>query len=542
MSLDSRKRSETWSRLEAEEYDVLVIGGGITGAGIALDAISRGLTVALVEMQDYGAGTSSRSTKLIHGGLRYLKQWEFRLVREVGRERAILFENAPHIVVPEQMLLPVVKGGTYGKLGVSFGLWLYDRMAGVEKEERRKMLSVEETLKEEPLLKRAGLKGSGLYHEYRTDDARLVIEVMKTAVGQGAVALNYAKVSELRYKDGKVCGAVVQDMLSDTRIDLNARIVVNAAGPWVDSIRNMDGSLEKKRLHHTKGIHLVVEHKKFPVKHSVYFDIGDGRMMFAIPRGVWTYFGTTDTTYKGDLEQPPITRADVDYLMKAVQEMFPGVALKDGDIKSSWAGIRPLIHEEGKSPSELSRKDEIFYSDTGLLTIAGGKLTGFRKMAERVTDVVMKRLVKAGVYKKEISCKTANIQLSGGDFENRQEIESFINTLSDNYSLKKEEVVWLVSLYGSNSGKILVNALSGRKVERDAMVREALRYSVMEEGACTMSDFFVRRTALLYFGRPWIAPVRELVETTLKELMGGEAEVDPKGTFAMEYEAVVDFG
>ena len=194
MSLDTTKRKETIAKLQSEEWDLLVIGGGITGAGIAMDAATRGMKVALVEMQDFAAGTSSRSTKLIHGGLRYLKQLEFGIVREVGRERAILHRNAGHVVHPEQMLLPIVKGGTFSKFALRWGLWLYDRLAGVRKSERRTMLTREEAADFEPWLKVGGLLGAGLYHEYRTDDARLTIEVIKTAVKHGAIALNYAKV------------------------------------------------------------------------------------------------------------------------------------------------------------------------------------------------------------------------------------------------------------------------------------------------------------------------------------------------------------
>ncbi|MEM7039750.1 MAG: glycerol-3-phosphate dehydrogenase/oxidase, partial [Bacteroidota bacterium] len=383
--MDSRKRSEKAQKLQTGEFDLLVIGGGMTGAGIALDGASRGLKTALVEMQDFGAGTSSRSTKLIHGGLRYLKQFEIKLVREVGQERAILYANAPHIVIPEQMILPVMKGGTYGRFGLSIGLWIYDRLAKVRKDERRKMMSAERALRFEPLMRKDGLKSAGMYHEYRTDDARLVMEVMKTAAHQGAVCMNHVKATELIYEAGKIKGAKVEDRFSGEKYEIRAKVVVNAAGPWVDEVRKLDNSLKGKRLHHTKGVHLVVPHARLPLKYAVYFDIFDGRMMFAIPRGRWTYFGTTDTTYENDLVHPRVTRSDADYLLKAVNHMFPSVKLTDADVRSSWAGIRPLIHEDGKSPSELSRKDEIFYSETGLVTIAGGKLTGFRKMAERVT-------------------------------------------------------------------------------------------------------------------------------------------------------------
>ncbi|BCJ85514.1 hypothetical protein skT53_04990 [Effusibacillus dendaii] len=235
-ALSSFTRINKLQEMAQQRLDLLVRGGGITGAGLALDASSRGLTVGLVEKQDFAAGTSSRSTKLIHGGLRYLKQGELQLVKEVGRERAILYRNAPHIVILEKMLLPIVTNGTYGKLATSFALWLYDRLAGVKKEERRVMLSKQATEKQEPLLRKDILKGSGLYIEYRTDDARLVIEVIKTAAAYGALCANYAEATRFIYQDQKAIGVVVTELLSQTEYQIFARKIVNAAGPWVDQL------------------------------------------------------------------------------------------------------------------------------------------------------------------------------------------------------------------------------------------------------------------------------------------------------------------
>jgi glycerol-3-phosphate dehydrogenase len=270
--------------MEQEKYDVLVIGGGITGCGIALDAATRGVKTALVEMQDYAAGTSSRSTKLVHGGLRYLKQFEVKMVAEVGKERAIVYENGPHVTSPEWMLLPIHQGGTFGKFSTSIGLFVYDFLAGVKRSERRKMLSVEETLKHEPLLKKEGLKGGGYYVEYKTDDARLTIEVVKEAVKQGATAVNYTKVEEFIYENGKVKGVKVVDQLTKNSYNIYANKIVNAAGPWVDSLREKDQSRKGKSLQLTKGVHLVIDQSRFPLNQAIYFDTPDGRMVFAIPR------------------------------------------------------------------------------------------------------------------------------------------------------------------------------------------------------------------------------------------------------------------
>ena len=256
-SLDRQQLVDT---LTNEKHDVLIIGGGITGAGIALDAVTRGMKAALVEMQDFAAGTSSRSTKLVHGGLRYLKNLEFKIVKETGRERAIVYENGPHVTTPEWMLLPFYKDGTFGYFTTSIGLWLYDRLAGVKQSERREMLSVEETLKKEPLLKRDGLQGGGFYVEYKTDDARLTIEVLKKAVEKGALALNYVKVTDLIFDENRqVIGAKVRDVLTGNEYETFAGKIVNATGPWVEEVRDFDYSRYSKKLHLSKGIHIVFD-------------------------------------------------------------------------------------------------------------------------------------------------------------------------------------------------------------------------------------------------------------------------------------------
>src|SRR5687767_10228842 len=385
------ERPATIHKLITEEYDLLIIGGGITGAGIALDAASRGLKTALIEKNDFAFGTSSRSTKLIHGGLRYLKQLEFGLVKEVGSERAIVHKLAPHLVIPEKMLLPLSEKKGMGYWLTSIGLKIYDWLAGVRPADQRKMLTKQQTLKYEPLLRKEDVKGGAIYAEYRTDDARLTMEIVKTAAIHGADLLSYSEAHEFLYREDLITGVKATDHLSGEVFDIQAKVVVNAAGPWVDELRDINKSKEGKRLHLTKGVHIVVAHQKFPVKQAIYFNVDDGRMIFAIPRGRATYIGTTDTFYDGDKDNVLTSRQDAEYLVAAVNSNFPTVGLSVADIESSWAGLRPLIHEEGKSASELSRKDEIFESATGLISIAGGKLTGYRKMAERVVNLVIKK-------------------------------------------------------------------------------------------------------------------------------------------------------
>ncbi len=515
--LNALKRTKCIAELQEQEFDLIIIGGGITGAGIALDAASRGLNTVLFEKQDFGAGTSSRSTKLIHGGLRYLKQLEIGLVREVGTERALLHDNAPHLVHPKRMLLPIIENGSLGKRSTSLGLLVYDWLTGVERDERRSMHAKEKTLDMEPLLREEVVIGGGLYYEYQTDDARLTVEVLKTAGTFGATALSYAEVNELIYgESGKLIGVKVQDHISQETFNVFAKKIVNACGPWVDTIRRKDSSINEKRLHLTKGIHLVVPYERFPIQQAVYFDVEDGRMIFAIPRGDTTYFGTTDTNYTDELERPQVEPKDVTYLINAVNFMFPSLQITTEDIISSWAGLRPLIHEEGKSPSELSRKDEIFYSSSGLISIAGGKLTGFRKMAERTVDAVVKRLFREEGRKIQQSV-TDIIPLSGGNFTTPDDLPDYIDDLVEihqNTDLDRKMIHDLVYKYGKNTEKVIRIALEEQAHITDPSARlllAELYYGIRREMILTPCDFFIRRTGALYFEPSKIQQFQNLV-------------------------------
>ncbi|WP_144555849.1 glycerol-3-phosphate dehydrogenase/oxidase [Bacillus sp. X1(2014)] len=510
--------------MSAEEWDVLVIGGGITGAGIAFDAVTRGLKTALVEMQDFAAGTSSRSTKLVHGGLRYLKQFEVKLVAEVGKERAIVYENGPHVTTPEWMLLPIHKGGTFGKVSTSIGLRVYDFLAGVKKSERRKMLSASETIQKEPLIKREGLTGGGYYVEYRTDDARLTIEVIKEAVAQGVKAVNYSKVMELLYQDDKVIGAKVVNLLTGTVYDIYAKYIVNATGPWVDSLRYKDQSVTGKKLRLTKGVHLVIDQSRFPLNQAVYFDTPDGRMVFAIPRDGKTYVGTTDTIYNNDPIHPKMTADDRDYIIKAIHYMFPTLDIRMEDIESSWAGVRPLIYEEGKDPSEISRKDEIWVSNSGLITIAGGKLTGYRKMAETVVNLIAKQ---SGNFQ---ACQTKYLPISGGHVEGAHNFASFIEKNEKNAEIRgftKEQYRKLVHRYGSNIDRIFNIAKTydpNNKFGLPLEVFVQIVYSLEDEMTVTPIDFFIRRTGALFFDIQWAVKWEEAIIDFMEDTLGWTME------------------
>ncbi|PGZ87219.1 glycerol-3-phosphate dehydrogenase/oxidase [Bacillus sp. AFS029533] len=518
MKFSGALRKDVIKTVNKRELDVIVIGGGITGAGIALDASTRGLSAIVFEMQDFAAGTSSRSTKLVHGGLRYLKQLEVKMVAEVGKERAIVYENGPHVTTPEWMLLPFHKGGTFGAYSTSIGLRIYDFLAGVKRSERRKMFNREQTIEKEPLVKQEGLKGGGYYVEYRTDDARLTIEVMKEAIAHGAKAVNYAKVDGFLYKDGKVCGVIVVDLLDGEVYEVYGKKIVNAAGPWVDSLREMDQSKRGKVLQLSKGVHLVIDHSRFPLGQAIYFDTPDGRMVFAIPRDGKTYVGTTDTFYNEDAAKPQMTNEDCNYIINAINYMFPTINISKKDIESSWAGVRPLIYEEGKSASEISRKDEIWTSNSGLITIAGGKLTGYRKMAETVIDYVIGLLKKEGYNSNYIKSKTKHMPISGGHVGGASQFSKYISEKTKEgikYGLSENKAERFTKFYGSNVDTLFQLASQYRMVANqynlplDVFV--PLLYAIDFEMVVKPVDFFIRRTGALFFNIHWVYEWRDSV-------------------------------
>ena len=536
MAFSGIERQNTIEKMKNNSFDVLIIGGGITGAGIALDASKRGMKVALIEMQDFSAGTSSRSTKLIHGGLRYLKQLQIGVVMHSGRERAVVYENGPHVTTPEWMLLPMYKNGTFGPLSTSIGLKVYDLLAGVKKDEQKSMLNRQQTIDKAPLVKQDGLIGGGYYVEYRTDDARLTIEVLKKAVEFGATALNYVKGDEFIYNEqNKVIGMKATDLLTDSTFEIHAKKVINATGPWVDENRQKDKAKpNNKHLRLTKGIHLVIDQSHFPLKQAVYFDTEkDKRMIFAVPRNGKTYIGTTDTVYEADKVNPIATKADRDYIMAAVNYMFPSVRLTTDKIESSWAGVRPLIWEEGKNPSEISRKDEIWESETGLLTIAGGKLTGYRHMAEEIVDKL------AGILKSESGlefkpCMTKNQPISGGDIGGSSKFTAFVQSqikIGESIGLSQIESSFLAKFYGTNV-QIIFNFFKNNAVEDteklSRLTQLRLWYALNHESVITPCDFLIRRTGHMFFNIAEVIKEKEGVIEVMKDYYAWDDETVAK--------------
>lgn len=382
-------RRQNLDRLASETFDYVIVGGGITGAGIAREAAMRGRKVALLEKNDFAFGTSSRSSKLVHGGVRYLETYEFGLVFEASIERRRLLHMAPFMVRPLPFLLPIYKGAKNGFYKIMAGMWLYDILSLFRNIQRHKMLRPKDVLKIFPSLRQDGLTGAPRYFDCGVDDARLTLSTILSAHGHGAVVANYARVTGLLKQDGKTRGVTVQDVLTGRELTVRGNVVISALGPWTDAILKMDDPAALSLMRPTKGIHFLVKRSRIGADHALgYFSPRDSRLMFLIPWGDFSIIGTTDTDYKGDLDAIYADANDVDYVLDAINAQFPGVNLAREDIISTYAGVRPLVAEGGSmSESQVSREHKIWETPSGLLCIAGGKLTTYRSMAKQLVDV-----------------------------------------------------------------------------------------------------------------------------------------------------------
>lgn len=477
-SLDFRDRVGLFARAEAASFDVVVVGAGITGAGIARDAALRGLSVALVEAEDIASGTSSRSSKMIHGGLRYLAQGDVGVVREAARERQVLRAIAPHLTRYSEFMLP---GGKAFLAKMRAGLVAFERLGRVPRKERHRVLDHEEVAAREPALAEGKFAGAVVYPEFLTNDARLTLANVRSAAAAGATVLTRAPVFGIVSEGGRAVGVECRGSLPGESLGavLRGRAIVNAAGPWVDAVRALEEDSAAPKLTLTKGIHVVVAHDRLPVNHPVVTMSADKRAVFAVPLYGFTYVGTTDTFYADAEVWPGIEHSDVDYLRDVMGDVFAGAPIADDDIVALWAGVRPLVSQKGKSPSEISRKDEVWIGPAGVRSIAGGKLTAYRTMAERVVDSVVADL---GIAARR--CVTAQEPLVGGDgvpSELRAMIESRVGAGAER----------LVDLYGSEAPAV---AAAGAGVGAEAA------HAVEHEGALTLEDFWVRRSARAWFG------------------------------------------
>ena len=506
-------RQEMWDRL-GDQVDLLVIGGGITGCGIARDAARRGLDVALVEMHDFAFGTSSRSSKLVHGGLRYLEMYEFSLVFEAVSERRILLDIAPHLVRPLAFLFPVYQGSRQPMWLLNAGMWLYDGLSLFRSPKLHEKLSPKEITSREPQLQQKGLKGAPLYYDCATDDARLTLENAIDAARAGAVVATGTKViSFLKDTSGRIQGAVVEDQKTGALKEVRAHAVINATGPWTDRTVSMSHALETGALlRPTKGVHLVVEHARLPVVNAVVcFHPVDGRVLFAIPWGDRTYIGTTDTDFQGDPALVAATADDIVYLLDAANAYFPDCALTRDDVLSTWAGLRPLMRPassgEDLDESAVSREHQIVVGQDGLITIAGGKLTTYRRMSAEVVDTAVKLLrLSNKLPPKLVAAQTEREPLPGAvGWPENDDPGRLVARVKDvgGEAMAADVASHLVSTYGTRAIELarLVRAtpaLGARLVPERPEILAQVDWSVNEEMASEVADVLVRRTQMFY--------------------------------------------
>jgi len=514
-------RARALRALADETFDLLVIGGGITGAGVAREASLRGFNVALVEQADFASGTSSRSTKLVHGGLRYLKQFDFKLVAEAVRERQLLLSMAPHLVEPTPFLFPVYRGDPDSLLALRAGLTVYDLFARWQAAVPHRMLNGPEVLRREPDLGRVALLGGAVYTDSRTDDGRLTLAVIQSARNAGATVANYVAVEAFLYASGgRAVGAHLTDALSGDQFDVRASRVLCAAGPWADDLRRMDEPGVHRVLRLTKGVHLTVPKERLQLKHSVVMRSHDDerRMMFAIPHGSYTYLGTTDTDYLGPPQAMVVRPSDVAYILAATNATFPDAHLSEADVASSWVGLRPLVRPRQRiSPSRVSRDYQLFRSESGVVSIGGGKLTAFRAMAEHIVDQLMPGSRSA-------AARCASLAALPGADAPQPSVEEW-NQLARATGVAPVQLREWCGMYGSRLDEVASRfpADSSGDVALD-WHRAMTRYAVDCEMAQRLEDVYRRRTGLMLFsgdnGCAWLEPLAN----EMTSLLGWSAE------------------
>jgi glycerol-3-phosphate dehydrogenase len=497
-------RPETLAALQAEEWDLLVIGGGVTGAGIAHDAALRGMRVALVEAGDLGGGTSSRSSRLVHGGLRYLESFGFGLVWESSAERARLLRLAPHLVRPLPFLFPLYRNGPVGRTALRAGMVLYDVLAAFRNIRGHRMLSPERVIEEEPTLRRDGLIGAALYYDASVDDARMALAAARAAAEAGAVVVSYAPAEAFLVEGDGVRGVLARDLRDPSvpPMTVRARVVLNATGPWSDRVRALADPDCAPRLRTTKGVHIMIPRARMGNRHAVTLRSPvDDRVMFVLPWGDFTYVGTTDTDFEGDPRDVQADAADVAYLLDSANDLFPDARLTAADVLSTWAGVRPLLAPPGdQGESATSREHEIWWEENGLLSIAGGKLTTFRVMAAEAVDEAVRG---SPVLDDFGPSATRHARLPGAPEQPWDAYRVGFGELAAAAGLDAAAAEALVGRHGTHAEAIL--ALIGEDPPLGARVVPGLPYlwaevvyAVRAELALTLEDVMMRRTHLFY--------------------------------------------
>jgi len=492
-------REEQIAALE-RPLDVLVIGGGITGAGVALDAATRGYRVGLVEQADFASGTSSRSTKLIHGGIRYLARGQLKLVGEALRERARLLRLAPHLVRPQPFLIPLYDGLTrpFGvhvpaflqpavPWGVRAVLWMYDRLARMPALHHRR-LTAEDAASLVPALSTDGLRAAFLFHDARTDDVRLTLSVLAVARRFGAATANYALARSFAYAQGRVAGARVEDGLTGRTVDVRARHVVNATGVWAERAASMDGP-PQFRIRPSKGVHLVLQGEVLPAETAVLIpQTDDGRLAFLVPWSGRVILGTTDDSYDGQIDAPAATEADVAFLLRQANRVLRQ-AVEAADVLGVYAGLRPLVEAGSRSSADLPREHAVVESPRGLVSIVGGKLTSYRKMAEDTVDVLARR------DGERRPCRTATLPLADAEG-----LDAARKALARE-GLPRKVQQHLLAAYGAAAADVLAiangdAALRAPLAEELPVLAAEVVYACRHEMALTLADMMFLRTRL----------------------------------------------
>ncbi|HET91817.1 MAG TPA: glycerol-3-phosphate dehydrogenase/oxidase [Chloroflexi bacterium] len=513
-------RSENLARMMQEPFDLLIVGGGITGVGIARDAALRGIRTALVEKGDLGIGTSSRSTRLIHGGIRYLEYGEFKLVFDACSERRVMRKIAPRLARPLAFLYPIYRGQRPAPWKISAGLWMYDALSLFRNVQNHRWLHPDEVQQREPLLAGRGLLSAGRYYDVQVNDARLTLATAKSAHIHGAVVTNYTRATGLMKTGGRISGAHVVDEISGQEVEVQARVVVNATGIWADQVLALDEPPSSPMIRPTKGVHLMIPKSKLPSQHAVIFSVPrDGRHIFLIPWGDFTLIGTTDTDHQGDLDDPITKYEDVAYLLEAVNHTFPGAQVRPADVISAFAGLRPLVAAPG-NPSAISREHIMAETPAGLVTIVGGKLTTHRLMAQQLVDHVARRLAEEFGLHPPFECRT------------RQPLEGAQTEVLKLSGVDDPTGQHLVDTYGSDATWILAyaeeNPAWGQPIVPGLryLMGEAL-YGVQHEMALTLCDVLIRRTHVIYEARNGgLEHARAVAELMAPRLDWDEAETE----------------
>ena len=527
----AQTRQDALRRLSAESFDVLVVGGGITGAGVALDAVARGLRVALVERSDFASGTSSKSSKLIHGGLRYLQQGDIALVYEALYERQRLLRNAPHLVRTLPFMIPIMTrdGVVSRKIARALGsaLWMYDLTGGWRVGKLHRRLRAKAAHAHMPTMNADKLSSAYLYYDAEADDARLTLAIIRSAIERGAAVANYCGVTALKKNDaGKVVGASVTTYEGES-FDVNARAVVNATGVWGDSMRRMDVGGDSTTIRPAKGIHITVPWELVRNDIAVVIPVpGDKRSLFVVPHmpnadGTYryTYVGTTDTDYQGAIDDPQCTPDDIDYCLRALNKAVAGSgrAVTRDDVIGTWAGLRPLVvSQDGEKASgrtaDLSRRHKVIVSDSGMVTITGGKLTTYRKMAEHTVDAVIDVLASHGADVRTKRCGTKRMNVFGATSRDRE--DHLVSRFGTEAAAVRRLIAGDASL-----GQPLVKGLP--------YLRAEAVYCARHELVATLDDLLSRRMrGLLYDRHATAAAARDAARLVAPELAWDDARVE----------------